>query len=136
MNPADLMHGAMAIADGFGDDPPPQEVAEARAKTCLEGKDGGRCPFNNMGTWIIPMHIGQALHKMREIKLKKKLTVSNEDKLGVCSVCACSLSFKVHYQFQAIFDHTPDHKFLQFPAWCWIFKEYQEHIKTLNPQDK
>jgi hypothetical protein len=132
-----LVSGAKAILEGFGDSPPPQEVAQARANVCLSGgtdKDGNptKCPNNHTGGWSITTKASQIIHAQRQRKLELKLAVDGETSLGICKVCKCYLPLKVWYGIETIYEHTPDSTLADFPSFCWIKKGCQS-LKTTTP---
>lgn len=133
MTTKEAIKGAIAIVDGFGKEPPSQEVAQARANACLTGMDGQKCRYNYLGGWIVNTNVAMAIHKMRELKNQMKLEVQNEQKLGTCEICKCVLPLKVWYDFETIFSHTTDETFLKFPPWCWMKQEWLQR-KQQTPQ--
>ncbi len=127
----ETINGAKAILEGFGENPPPQEVAQARADVCLHsGKDGKRCPHNHVGGFSVTASIGSVIQAQREKKLQLKLRVDGEEELGVCTICRCPMFLKVFYDWNTIYGHTTDETFTQFrDKWpsCWMVKELDNH---------
>ncbi len=127
----ETINGAKAILDGFGENPPPQEVAQARADVCLHsGKDGTRCPHNSLGSWTLTTAIAQVIQAQREKKHQLKLSVDGEEGLGVCKICRCPVFLKVFYSWDTIYGHTTDETFNTFrDKWpsCWMVKELDNH---------
>lgn len=109
--------GAKAIVEGFGKQPPAQAIAQARADICF------KCPYNYLGAWSVSSRVAEVIHAQREEKLRLKLRVEGEEKLGVCEVCGCPMILKVWYDAETIWKHTPDAVYNRYPEWCWLQKE-------------
>lgn len=113
---------------GSGGKPVPKEQAEKRSVYCLT------CPKNVAPLWWEKMTkdpIAQAMKTQLELKHSMDMSVSNEDKLGICRVCGCCLPLKVFVSLKHIQEHTPDDVMKSFPAWCWIKLELSEQPKNL-----
>lgn len=130
-----LINGAHALMDGFGEAPPAQEVAQARADVCRfsgrdnEGKPCG-CPHNHLGGWNFTAKMAAAIHVQRERKLQLRLRVEGEEQLGMCKLCGCFLPLKVFWSEEGIYSHTSDQDFAKFAAaWpqCWMNEIKQHH---------
>ncbi len=128
-----LVNGAKAIYEGFGESPPPQEVAQARSDVCTGRLNGTKCPHNHTGGWSITAKASEIIHAQRQRKLELKLAVDGEETLGVCKVCRCYLPLKVWYDSQTIFEHTTDSTLANFPDFCWIKKACQSLKPTTTP---
>jgi hypothetical protein len=127
-----IVSGAKAIYEGFGDSPPPQEVAQARSDVCTGRLSGTPCKYNHTGGWSITTKAAQVIHSQRQRKLELKLSVDGEDALGVCKVCRCYLPLKIWYDIERIYEHTTDSTLASFPDFCWIKKACQS-LKTTTP---
>lgn len=125
-----LVSGAKAILEGFGEDPPPQEIAQARSDICTGRLSGVPCPHNHTGGWSITTKASQIIHAQRQRKLELALAVEGEASLGVCKVCRCYLPLKIWYHIATIHDHTPDSTLNEFPSFCWIKKGCQSLTTT------
>ena len=115
-----LVNGAKAIIEGFGENPPPQEVAQARSDICTGRLSGVPCPNNHTGGFSLTATASQVIHAQRQRKLELNLAVEGEGSLGVCKVCKCYLPLKIWYHIATINDHTPDSTLANFPSFCWI----------------
>lgn len=124
-----IVNGAQAILEGFGEDPPPQDVAQGRADICTGRLSGVPCPHNHQGGFSLTAQASAFIHAQRQRKLELKLAVEGESALGVCKVCKCFLPLKVWYSTRVIYDHTEDATIAKFPPFCWIKKE----LNTLKP---
>lgn len=94
------------------------EAAAARAKVCVD------CPKNNPGhftKWFtVPVvnHFMKLAGKMNE----RKLTTSDDEKLGTCEACLCPMRGKVWVPMDLIKKHTPDGVEQQLDPRCWLLK--------------
>lgn len=125
-----LIDGAKALLEGFGETPPPQEVAQARSDVCTGGLNGNKCAANYLGGWAISDKIAQALHAQRQRKLELKLTVEREERLGTCEICRCWLPLKVWYDEGTILGHTTDSTLATMKETnpkCWIAALQKQH---------
>lgn len=122
----DIVNGAEAILHGFGQAPPPQEIAQARADVCTGRLSGKPCAYNHKGGFNLTAQASAIIHAQRQRKLELKLSVEGEKSLGICRVCGCYLPLKVWFDDQTIVDYTTDETFNRFPDFCWI--------KKLKPQ--
>ncbi len=123
MNPVEAFNGASALLEGFGKEPPSQEVAQARSDVCTGRLTGHPCKANYLGGWAISSEIARVIHAQRQKKLQLHLEVQGESTLGTCKVCRCPLALKVWYDAETIRSHTTDDKFDQLKETnpqCWI----------------
>jgi hypothetical protein len=119
--------GAAALADWLGDAGKPVDpmVAEFRAQRCMAGDSGKPCHLNvEPGWWEKAKHLVAEWIK-REIELKNGLAlhVANEDQLGICKLCGCAMTLKVHAPIEHIKSHTDLEKLKTAPDWCWMKRE-------------
>lgn len=121
-----IINGAKAICEGFGESPPPQELAQARSDVCTGRFSGAPCPYNHKGGFSLTAQASAIIHAQRQRKLELKLTVEGESALGVCKVCRCYLPLKVWFSTQVIYDHTEDTTLSKLPDFCWLKKECQQ----------
>ncbi len=125
MNPSELTHGAAALLEGFGKQPPTQEVAQARSDVCSGRLSGNPCAANYLGGWAISDQIARVIHAQRQRKLDLHLEVQGENILGTCKICRCPLFLKVWYDEETIRGHTTDETFSNMKSTnndCWIAK--------------
>ncbi len=120
-----LVNGVEAILEGFGKNPPSQEVAQNRADICTGRINGVPCPYNHRGGFSLAASASAIIHAQRQRKLELKLSVDGEASLGVCKVCGCYLPLKIWFDSETIRNHTTDEAFAKFPSYCWI-----KHLKT------
>lgn len=123
-----LASGIDAILEGFGRNPPSQEVAQNRADICDGRLSGVPCPYHHKGSFSLTAQASAIIHTQRQRKLELKLAVDGEDALGVCKVCKCYLPLKIWYDSETITRHTTDETFSKFPPHCWI-----KRLKTPQP---
>lgn len=125
-----FINGAKAIYDGFGEAPPRQEVAQARADVCTGRLSGRKCPSNYQGGWAVTTEIAKAIHAQRQRKLELKLSVEGENLLGTCEACRCHLPLKIWYDEITIQNHTDDALFNRMRAAnpnCWVAALQKQH---------
>lgn len=115
-----IINGIEAILEGFGRNPPAQEIAQNRADVCNGKISGIPCPYNHRGGFSLTAKAAQIIHAQRQRKLELKLVVEGEQSLGVCKVCGCYLPLKVWFDSETIRNHTTDETFAKFPDYCWI----------------
>lgn len=123
-----LANGIEALLEGFGRQPPPQEVAQARSDVCTGRLSGVPCAYNHLGGFSLTAKASAIIHAQRQRKLELKLAVDGEAALGICKGCGCYLPLKVWYDSETILRHTTDETFSKFPPHCWI-----KHLKTPQP---
>jgi hypothetical protein len=108
-----------------GADAVPAEKSAERAKTCAEMEPGKRCPFNEEGDFLrfFTQPLANAIHREVERKKELKLDTPYDEKLGVCSVCSCPLTLKVHVPLDLIVSRMkPEIRGALHPN-CWILKQ-------------
>lgn len=94
---------------------PSQELAEARAATCVACQNNSEVQgCSNCNKNII----GQLISKIVGSK-----TTSKDAALKYCAVCHCNLKAKVWVKHSAIWKHTPESQKKELPSHCWIAME-------------
>lgn len=127
MNPIDEIKstakGAAILLDWFGDGGVPVEdfKAEARAEVCEKGCDGKGCPKNRFPKWweSAKQAVAERIKEALAVKNRMELSVSNEDSIGMCAACTCSLPLKVWTPIKHIKEHTTPEQLAKFPSFCW-----------------
>lgn len=126
--PVDALSGLKRAANGTavglewlgkGAQTVPQELADKRARTCVE------CPKNVDGDWYVR---APAALIQKAIEAWKKLTGNAEfqfetqqgDKLKSCDVCKCLMRLKCFVPLNVILDKTSPEIMAEFPQNCWI----------------
>ena len=114
---------------GEGGEPVPLELAQQRADTCNSGyidPDTGKpvkCPFNYEGSWIWNTATRWTVAAWSQFRAMLRLHLRDEEKLGVCEVCGCRLTLKVHTPFKHIYRQTTPEMLARYPSHCWLQKE-------------
>lgn len=112
------IHGAALLKDwlGEGADPVPMWVAERRAYICE------LCPENRPGNmWEVVKHaVADWIKGQIEVKRKIQLSLTNENKLGMCSACGCCNRLKCWVPIEHIKEHTPPETLSKLDSSCWI----------------
>lgn len=113
--------GAQLLADWLGDggQPVTEVLAAFRAERCLT------CQFNVSPNWWekAKQYVAAVIKRELELKHKLDLSLPEDSKLHMCSVCKCCTRLKVWVPITHIHDHTPKEMMKQFPPWCWLRKE-------------
>lgn len=104
---------------GDGGKPVEQELAQARANTCLA------CPMHEHKAFWELLAAPASTWAKQQIAIKNTvdLKVKREDELHVCSVCWCVLKLKVHVPLKHITSTMPEEEQARLPETCWIRKE-------------
>ena len=112
--------GVMIDLFGSGLSPVSKELAEKRAKTCVE------CPLNNRASTlekVFTLPAVLAISKKLEIVNGLELSTSQDSKLNICDACFCVLKLAVHIPIeQKLKDLTPEAKAKLVPN-CWQLTE-------------
>ncbi len=98
-----------------------QELAETRAKTCVE------CPLNKAGdfsSWFTAP-AASAIKKQLEKLGQRELKTSSDASLNVCEACLCPMKLKVWVPIKFIKTHTSDETLdkLRGGKNCWLISE-------------
>ena len=101
---------------GSGGNTVSQEIADARALTCLA------CDKNTFG-FQPALVVGEAVKKVLEIKNGAKLRTDGERRLGVCSVCHCYLRTKIWVDLSLVRKHWMEGEAEKLPSHCWQLTE-------------
>ena len=113
------VEGAKLLSDWLGEGGIPVGLvkSQSRANICET------CPHNVEAKWWdrVKHKIADTIKAQLELKHHMELSVSNENKLGMCSCCGCAIPLKVHTPIEHIKDHTPVE--VKYPHWCWITQE-------------
>lgn len=128
-----IINGSQALMEGFGEDPPPQDVAQNRADICTGRVSSVPCAYNHQGTFSLTSKIAAFIHAQRQRKLELKLSVDGEGSLGICKVCKCYLPLKVWYSSRVIYEYTEDSTIAKFPDFCWIKRELEQLNQKPQP---
>lgn len=106
---------------GNGANPVPQEKADLRSLSCLQGNNGAECPHLKAPRWweTAKDSIATAIKEQLEEKSKMKLASPMDVHPRLCGVCGCCMPLKVFVPIEYIATHTPDDKWKQYPAYCW-----------------
>lgn len=115
--------GVRTISDFIASGAPTvdQKLAEQRAAICAA------CPHNGKGdftSWFTAPAAG-AIKRQIEAMQERKITTSQDDKLGTCDICYCAMRVKVHFPIEFIAAHTSGEvmdEFRKVPH-CWVHKE-------------
>jgi hypothetical protein len=101
---------------GAGGKPIAQTLAQRRADRCLV------CPKRADPSAFEKLTgaAARAFKLILEIKNQTTLRVEEEEKLGVCSACGCTLEVKIHEPLQHILAETSDEVFTELDEKCWI----------------
>ena len=104
---------------GAGGKPVSHGKAERRAAVCVV------CPKNGHGKWWerSKEKIADSIKELLSFKAKRRLFVSCEDQLFMCSACGCALRLKVHAPIEHITDNITDQQLSKLHNDCWILKE-------------
>jgi hypothetical protein len=107
---------------GEGGKPVSQELAESRAKVCVN------CPYNTkVKLWEkLKSAAADVVRSHIEIKTGMDIHADGEDELGMCRICSCVLFLKVHVPLKHITDNTDDETLKRFQTLkpdCWIYTE-------------
>ena len=115
------VQGARIISEwlGAGGETVPLSKADSRASVCQH------CPHNVGGRWIDKLKSSAAGLIKEHLLVKDGLgiSLSNEDKIGFCDKCGCSLTLKCWVPIEHVMIHTPQNQVLDYPDFCWIRKE-------------
>lgn len=113
--------------DSFGPEGPitDRNLAEQRAAVCAV------CPLNQAGDWtaIFTVPVSLTLRAILGLLKGQGLTTSQDEKLHVCSACACPMKLKVWCRIHHITDHIPPESKAALAQGCWITKEAAEQPK-------
>lgn len=113
--------GAAILAEwvGAGGEPVSYGLANSRAMVCEQ------CPMNRPAKWweTAKDSIAETIKKMLEVKNQMSLSVHNENKVGMCVACGCSIPLKVWVKMQHILPHTSQEVMDKLPRHCWIKTE-------------
>lgn len=93
--------------------PVAQDVAQARADTCLA------CPKHEvLAREAVTAPIANMTRRQMEVKAALKLHVERESELHSCGLCGCYMPLKVWLPIELARENTPD--WPTFPANCWM----------------
>lgn len=119
--------GLAALRDWLGDlgEPVHPLVSEYRAKVCLTGNNGDRCPQDIEPNWWdrVKSVVADWIRAELEIKNRMNLTVMGEEHLHMCAACGCCLKLKVHVPTVVIKAHLTKKQLAKTPAYCWMRRE-------------
>lgn len=115
--------GAGALWDWLGDGgvPVARELAQRRSPVCAG------CPQNQPGdltSWFT-QPVAARIQAQIGMRSDLALTTPEDEKLNVCSACACPLKLKVHVPLKHITDHLSEQVKAALDPRCWILKEMQ-----------
>ncbi len=117
----EIITGAAALTDWLGDGGHPVDpmVSEARAKCCEN------CIQNMPGRWweSAKHEIAEWIRTELELKNKREIKTTIDDKLGMCRLCGCCIRLKVHTPKEHIAAHISKEVLDQTPSHCWMRKE-------------
>ena len=102
-----------------GEPPVNGAIAQARANICLG------CPMNEREAGLdkLTVAVARRVRTALASKHEMKLELIDEDKLGLCEACGCSLKLKPWTPKSVIWKHgTPDY-FEELDGGCWIRSE-------------
>lgn len=119
----ELISGAKSLMewDDSGEDAVSRDLSTARAAVCVE------CPKNDKGDWTQWFTVPAAeLIKRRIAKAQaRNLSTIHDEKLQLCSACACPLRLKVHVPMKWIalrLTDTQKARLAEAPR-CWVIQE-------------
>lgn len=123
-----LAAGVKSLADWLGEGGKPVEasLSESRAAVCV------KCPKNlqgDMTSWFTKP-ASALIRKWIGTRQDLGLKTSHDDRLGVCSSCACPLKLKVHTPINHILDRIPAESKADLDLGCWILSEEQQCQKV------
>ena len=111
------------LTDWLGDGglPVPSKQAESRADVCLS------CSFHKPDRWweTAKEKIADVIKLHLETKNQMKISVPQEEKLGMCRACGCCVRLKAHVPIEHIQAHTSKEQKAKYPPWCWVLKEME-----------
>lgn len=119
--------GARIIYEWWGEGgrPVEPELAQRRADNCMG------CPKNSTDpTWL--SKFSETAREQLQLRSNLKMSVSNEEKLGVCSVCECPMKLKVHTPLTLIAERTPQSILVDLDkveGLCWV----RDEIRASSP---
>ncbi len=105
-----------------------QDVAEKRAKTCLN------CPYNKLSEddSKARLYTDKMVHRL----IGSPRKTPSDDKLFSCEICSCNLRAKVHISQKIVEDSLSDEEVARLPCgtpglngeplYCWQIKPVQE----------
>ena len=104
---------------GEGAETVPAEQSEMRAAVCVQ------CPLNQPGDWTrhFTGPISERIRITLEVRKEMKIETKFDDKLGVCSACACPLKLKVHVPMEFILAHQLEVVKTALAENCWMRTE-------------
>lgn len=113
--------GAETLLSWLGDGgvPVSQEQADQRAAICIA------CALNVPKTLadFFTVSAQAFIHTQLEKKNDMKLSAKDEDKLGICSACACPMKLKVWTPISHIKAKLPKEVIPNLDPSCWVTKE-------------
>jgi len=123
LNAANLAGGARTLIEwlGTGAEAVNIPIAQARANVCLT------CDRNKLGHhWMkLTGDIVRAIADQMRVKEQRKLRVENEEALGVCSACDCTIPLKIWLKRDILAERTSQEVADALPEWCWLKAELQ-----------
>jgi hypothetical protein len=117
----ELVAGAKTLIEWLdaGEKPVDRDLATSRAKTCSE------CPKNESGDWTRLFTVPAAELIRRQVAKAQEMAMSTiyDEKLHLCSACACPLKLKVHVPISWITKRLTEEQKVRLDQSCWIPKE-------------
>jgi hypothetical protein len=116
-----MASGAATIVDWLtsGSQAVPAELSAKRAGVCVT------CPKHStqsISSWF-SAPVAAVIKKELERRADLKLSTPFDDRLGICTVCSCQMSLKVHASMEVILRHLRADTRSQLWPECWILKE-------------
>lgn len=125
-----LMRGTQAIVSWFQDGKATEELAEARAQSCLSGNHGSKCQYNK--TVSCPPCKRRALDRIKTLvtRVLQGDEVEWENGLNYCTLCGCSLRLKVRTKIDVLAKQIKKREKDALPEFCWLRKELDNYGGT------
>lgn len=119
-----LANGASILRDWIGEGAVPVSPQRAgkRANTCR------RCPINGKGNWLqrLAASVAGVVKQQIELKNQMSLHVKNEEELGICAACGCTLQLKVWVPIETIVSDMTEVQRNALDKDCWIPREAKQ----------
>lgn len=116
-----VARGAGLLIDWIidGAEPVSSELANTRAQVCI------KCPMNSPASLsnFFTRAASELIRKEIEQRKILDLTTPYDEKLGVCTACACPMALKVHTPIDYIKSHMPAEQVSELWENCWIKSE-------------
>jgi len=113
--------GVGIVLDWLGDslEPVEPDLAEQRAKVCVDCPQNGRPDFIQKLEGWAASGVRELIHLKNELDLK----TAEDERLHHCQACDCALKLKVHAKLVHILNHTDESAMEKLPPHCWVKTE-------------